>query len=75
MAVANPECARGGGLSHILADKRGVNVTLFQKMHENAILFNNKEGGRTPGTPYAGSATAWSYRETYIMYLSNRKIL
>ena len=54
--MADPESARGGGVSHILAEKRGVSFTLFQKMHENAI-FSPKRGGRMPGTPYAGSAT------------------
>ena len=56
--MADPECARGGGVSHILAEKRGVSFTLFQKMHENAI-FSPRRGGRTPGTPYAGSATGY----------------
>ena len=36
--VADPDCARGGGVSHILAEKRGVSFTLFKKMHENAIF-------------------------------------
>ena len=43
--MAYPECARGGGVSHILAEKRGVGFTLFQKMHENAIFSPIKEGG------------------------------
>ena len=43
-AVADPECARGRGVSHILAEKRGVSFTLFKKMHENAIFSR-----RTPG--------------------------
>ena len=30
-SVADPECARGGGVSHILAEKRGVGFTLFKK--------------------------------------------
>ena len=55
--MAEPECARGGGVSHILAEKRGVSFTLFKKMHENAIFSPRRGGGRTPGTPYAGSAT------------------
>ena len=29
--VADPECARGGGESHILAEKRGVSYTLLKK--------------------------------------------
>ena len=29
--VADPECARGGGVSHILAEKRGVSLTLLKK--------------------------------------------
>ena len=44
-SVANPECARGGGVSHILAEKRGVSFTFFQKMHENAIFSPIKGGG------------------------------
>ena len=36
--MADLECARGGGVSHILAEKRGVSFTLFKKMHENAIF-------------------------------------
>ena len=55
-SVADPECARGGGVSHILAENRGVSFTLFKKMHENSI-FLPMTGGRMPGTPYAGSAT------------------
>ena len=56
--MADPECARGGGVSHILAEKRGVSFTLIQKMYENAIFSpRTGGGGRTPGTPYAGSAT------------------
>ena len=45
--MADPECARGGGVSHILAEKRIVSFTLFQKMHENAIFlkFTNMGGG------------------------------
>ena len=58
VAVADPECARGGGVSHILAEKRGVSFTLLKKMHENSIYSPiTGGGGRTPGTPYAGSAT------------------
>ena len=55
--MADPECARGGGVSHILAEKRGVSFTLLKQMHENAIFSTIRRGGRTPGTPYAGSAT------------------
>ena len=29
--VADPECARGGGVSHILPEKRGVSFTLLKK--------------------------------------------
>ena len=29
--TADPECARGGGVSHILAEKRGVSFTLLKK--------------------------------------------
>ena len=35
--MAYPECARGRGVSHILAEKRGVSFT-FKKMDENAPL-------------------------------------
>ena len=57
-AVANPECARGGGVNHISAERRGVSFTFFLKMHENAIFsLIRGGGGRTPATPYAGSAT------------------
>ena len=52
ITAADPECARGGGVSHILPEKRGVSFTLLKKMHENAIF------SPTPATPYAGSATA-----------------
>ena len=41
--VADPECAGGGGVSHILAEKRGVSFTLFQKMHE--MRYFHQEGG------------------------------
>ena len=44
ISVADPECARGGGVSHILPEKRGVSSTLFEKMHENAI-FSQRMGG------------------------------
>ena len=44
-AVADPECARGGGVSHILAEKRGVSFTLFKKLHENAIFSPRRGGG------------------------------
>ena len=43
--VADPECARGGGVSHILAEKRGVSFTLFKKMHENSIFSPITGGG------------------------------
>ena len=55
--MADLECARGGGVSHILAEKRGFSFILFKKMHENAIFPPITGGGRTPGTPYAESAT------------------
>ena len=55
-SVTDPECAGGGGVSHILAEKGGVGFTLLKKMNENSI-FSLITGGRTPGTPYAGSAT------------------
>ena len=56
--MADQECAREGGVSHILAEKKIVNFTLFKKMHENALFSPIRGGGRTPGTFYAGSATA-----------------
>ena len=43
--VADPECARGGGVSHILAEKRIVSFTLFKKMYENAIFSPIMWGG------------------------------
>ena len=43
--MADPVCARGGGVSHILAEKRGVSFTLFKKMHENAIFPPIRGGG------------------------------
>ena len=59
LLVANPECARGGGVSNILAGKRGVSSTFFQKMHENAIFSPIRGGGRTAAPPYAGSVTVY----------------
>ena len=60
-----PECARGGGVSHLLAEKRGVSFTLLKKMHENTIFSPIMGGGgRKPGTPYAGSATGRSITAT-----------
>ena len=56
--MADQECARGGGVSHILAEKRLLASLYSKKMHENAIFQPIRGGGgRTPGTPYAGSAT------------------
>ena len=43
--MADPECARGGGESHILAEKRGVSFTLFKNMHENSIFSPITGGG------------------------------
>ena len=54
-SVTDQECARGGGASHISAEKSGVSFTLFKKMHENSIFPQITGVGRTPGTPYAGS--------------------
>ena len=66
-AVADPECARGGGVSHNLAEKRGVSFALLKKMHENSKLSPiTGGGGGTPGTPYAGSATDMII---YLIYL------
>ena len=42
--MAYPECARGGGVSHILAQKRVLASLHSKKMHENAI-FSPKMGG------------------------------
>ena len=44
-SAADPKCARGGGVSHILAEKRGVSFTLLKKMHENAIFSPIRGGG------------------------------
>ena len=44
MTVADPECARGGGVRHILAEKR-VLASLLQKMHENVIFSPIRGGG------------------------------
>ena len=43
-SVADPKCARGGRVSHILAEKRGVSFTVCKKMHEN-IIFSPIMGG------------------------------
>ena len=45
VAVGDPECATGGGVSHILAEKRDVSFTLFKKMHENSIYSPIMGGG------------------------------
>ena len=45
ISVADLECTRGGGVSHILAEKRGVSSTLLKKMHEYAIFSPIKGGG------------------------------
>ena len=55
--MADPECARGGGVNHILAEKRGVIASFYSKICMKCNNFTKKGGGRTPGTPYAGSAT------------------
>ena len=60
-AVADPECARGGSVSHILAEKRVLASLYLKKAWKFNIFTNNRGGGRTPGTPYAGSATAMYY--------------
>ena len=41
------QCARGVDVSHILAEKRGVSFTLFQKMHENAMFSPIRGEART----------------------------
>ena len=49
-SVADPECARGGGVSHILAEK-GLLASLYsKKMHKNAVFSPIREGA------YAGYA-------------------
>ena len=53
MTVADPECARGGGVRHILAEKR-VLASLLKKMHEN-VIFSPIRGG----VAYAGYALCW----------------
>ena len=57
--MEDPESARAGGVSHILAEKRGVSLTIFQKKCMKMQYFHKEGGGRTPGTPYAGSATGF----------------
>ena len=47
--MADPECARGGGLSHILAEKRVLASLYFKKMHENAIFLPIRGGGAYAG--------------------------
>ena len=64
--VADPECAKGGGVSQILARKR-VLASLYSKKCMKIQYFHEKRGGRTPGTPYAGPATAvykWPIKAT-----------
>ena len=50
--VANPECARGGGVSHILGEKRVLASLLSQKSMKMQFLPISPMG-----TLYAGSAT------------------
>ena len=69
-----PECARGGGANHILAEKRGVSFNLFQKRHENAIFLPIGGGGSTPSTPYAGSATVLDVVPMILGLPQNRNI-
>ena len=52
-AVADPECERGGGVSHILAEK-GVLASLYSKRYEN-VIFSPRRGGGA----YAGYALCW----------------
>ena len=49
-------CKRMGRKPHFRR-KRGASFTFFKKMRENSIFSPITGGGRTPGTPYAGSAT------------------
>ena len=53
-SMADPECAREGCVSHILAEKRGFGFTLLKKMHENSIFLPITGGGA-----YAGYALCW----------------
>ena len=43
-AVADPECARGGGVSDILAEK-GVSASLYFKKCMKMQYFHQEEGG------------------------------
>ena len=51
-------CKRRGRKPHF-GWKKGVSFTLWKKMHENSIFSPITGWGRTPGTPYAGPATAF----------------
>ena len=44
-SVAHPECAKGGGVSYILAEAKGFSFSLFKKRHENSIFSPIKGGG------------------------------
>ena len=57
--MADPECARGGGVSHILAEKRGVSFTLLKKMHENSI-FSLITGGVRRVRPMLDPPLVWA---------------
>ena len=43
--MADQECARGGGVSHILAEKRLLASLYSKNMHENAIFSPIRGGG------------------------------
>ena len=53
LSVADPECARGGGVSHILAEK-GVLASLFSQKCMKMQYFYQEGGGA-----YAGYALCW----------------
>ena len=55
ITVADPECARGGGVSHILAEKGVLASLYFKKCMKMQYFHQERGGGRR--TPYAGSAT------------------
>ena len=41
--MVDPECAKGGGVSHILAEKRGVSFTSLKKCMK--VQYFHQEGG------------------------------
>ena len=57
MSVADPECARGGGVSHILAEKRVLALLYSKKCMKNQYFHQERGGGG--GGAYAGYALCW----------------